>query len=58
MLNYKPVSTPMATSEKLSVLIGKPFIATEATNYRSVVGELQYLQLPRPDISYFVNKVY
>ena len=29
----------------------------DATNYRSVVGALQYLTLTRPDISYSVNKV-
>lgn len=57
MLNCKPVSTPMAISEKLSVSIGEPLTASEATNYRTVVGALQYLQLTRPDISNYVNKV-
>jgi hypothetical protein len=30
----------------------------DATNYRSVVRTLQYLTLTRPDISFYVNKVY
>ena len=36
---------------------GKALGSEDATNYRSVVGALQYLTLTRPDISYSVNKV-
>lgn len=58
MMNCKPVSTPLSTSEKLSAQEGTPLGSKDATNYdRSVVGSLQYLTLTRPDISYLVNKV-
>ena len=55
--NCKPVSTPISTSEKLIVDSGEALGPEDATNYRSVVGALQYLTLTRPDISYSVNKV-
>lgn len=57
MLNCKPVSTPLSTSEKLLANEGSQLGPSDATNYRSVVGALQYLTLTRPDISYSVNKV-
>jgi histone deacetylase 1/2 len=47
----------MATTEKLSRHDGDPLNAAEITQYRSVVGALQYLTLTRPDIAYSVNKV-
>jgi len=54
MDGIKPVSLPMATSYKLSKIIGKslsdPFV------YRSTVGTLQYLSFTRPDIAFSVNK--
>ena len=48
---------PLSTSEKLSKEEGEPLSAEESTNYRSVVGALQYLTLTRPDISFPINKV-
>ena len=57
MINCKPASTPMSTTEKLSVYDGTPLGPEDATRYRSVVGALQYLTLTRPDISFAVNKV-
>lgn len=55
--NCKPVSTPISTSEKLTIDSGEALGPEDATKYRSVVGALQYLTLTRPDISYSVNKV-
>ena len=43
----KPVSTPISTSEKLTVECGEALGSEDATNYRSVVGALQYLTLTR-----------
>ena len=57
MINCKLASTPMSTTEKLSVYDGTPLGPEDATRYRSVVGALQYLTLTRPDISFAVNKV-
>ena len=47
----------MAVTEKLSRNDGDPLSPTEATQCRSVVGALRYLTLPRPYISFSVNKV-
>ena len=52
----KPVSTPMSTSEKLSAQVGTPLGPNDATQYRSIVGALQYLTLTRPNIAFSVNK--
>src|SRR6185312_6218329 len=57
MINCKLASTPMSTTEKLSVYDGTPLGPEDATRYRSVVGALQYLTLTRPDISFAMNKV-
>lgn len=58
MSTCKAVSTPLSSSEKLSAFIGTPLGPQNATNYRSIVGALQYLTLTRPDIVFSVNKVY
>jgi hypothetical protein len=57
MSDCKPANTPMSTSEKLSVHEGGLLGPSDATQYRSMVGALQYLTLTRPDISFAVNKV-
>jgi histone deacetylase 1/2 len=57
MTQCKPATSPLSTSEKLSRHEGSPLGPKDATNYRSVVGALQYLTLIRPDISFAVNKV-
>lgn len=54
MLHAKPVTTPMATSPKLTIHSGTKL--SDATEYRRVEGSLQYLAFTRPDISYAVNK--
>ena len=55
MDSVKPVSSPMATSCKLSKIVGKSF--SDPFVYRSTVGALQYLSFTRPDIAFSVNKV-
>jgi hypothetical protein len=57
MAECKLVAMTLSTSEKLSLHQGTPLGANDATNYRSVVGALQYLTLTRPDIAFPVNKV-
>jgi len=57
MTQCKPVSTPLSTSEKLSLHDGSSLGPEDATRYRSIVGALQYLTLTRPDIAFSVNKV-
>jgi hypothetical protein len=57
MSGCKPISTPLSTSEKLSLHEGSLLGQKDATQYRSIVGALQYLTLTRPDIAFFVNKV-
>jgi hypothetical protein len=57
MQKCKPSSTPLYTSEKLSVREGEPLSQEEATKYRSAVGALQYVTLTRPDVAFSVNKV-
>jgi len=57
MTQCKPVSTPLSTSEKLSLHDGVLLGPEDATEYRSIVGALQYLTLTRPDIAFSVNKI-
>jgi hypothetical protein len=56
MSNCKGVYTPLAANEKLSATKGVPLGSANATQYRSIVGALQYLTLTRPDIAFPVNK--
>jgi hypothetical protein len=57
MIQCKACTTPMSTSEKLVISKGTLLGPKEATQYRSIVGALQYLTLARPDICFAVNKV-
>ncbi|XP_071676883.1 uncharacterized protein [Lolium perenne] len=57
MLQCKPALTPMSVTDPLTSDDGTLLSAEDATEYRSVVGGLQYLTLTRPDISYAVNRV-
>lgn len=51
----KPVSTPLPVSPKLTLHSGA--ILDDASQYRSVVGSLQYLAFTRPDIAFAVNRL-
>jgi histone deacetylase 1/2 len=57
MSDCKPVSTPLSTGKKLSLYEGSLLGPSNESQYRSIVGALQYLTLTRPDIAFSVNKV-
>ncbi|KAL5581611.1 hypothetical protein UlMin_014053 [Ulmus minor] len=50
MFDTKPAKTPEAVGKNLSRFDGDPM--DEVTQYRSVVGALQYLTITRPDIAF------
>jgi histone deacetylase 1/2 len=53
----KTVDTPLSMSKKLSLTDGEILSGDDSTNYRSIVGALQYITLTRLDIPFSVNKV-
>lgn len=55
MLSCSPMATPMVVNVKLSKQ-GTDTLP-DPTQYRSLVGALQYITLTRPELSYSVNKV-
>jgi len=55
MINAKPVGTPMASSPKLTLMSG--ITLSDPTEYRKLVGSLQYLAFTRLDIAYAVNRL-
>ncbi|KAJ8466181.1 hypothetical protein OPV22_028733 [Ensete ventricosum] len=55
MKDANAVSAPLSIGESLRLNDGSP--ATDSTQYRQVIGSLQYLVLTRPDISFAVNKL-
>jgi histone deacetylase 1/2 len=57
MHHSKPVNMPLSSVEKLSAVEGQKLGLEDSTNYRNIVGAMQYLTLTRPDISFAVNKV-
>jgi histone deacetylase 1/2 len=57
MTGCKPMNTPMSSTDKLTLHDGEPLGSKDSTEYRSIVGALQYLTLTRPNISFVVNKV-
>ncbi|XP_071681187.1 uncharacterized protein [Lolium perenne] len=57
MLKCKMSPTPMSSTDTLSTTDGVLLSSEDATEYRSIVGGLQYLTITRPDLSYAVNRV-
>ncbi|CAA7058112.1 unnamed protein product [Microthlaspi erraticum] len=55
MTDCKPIATPMCPNTPLTLFSGTPL--DDLTEFRMVVGSLQYLSLTRPDISFSVNKM-
>ncbi|XP_060212165.1 uncharacterized mitochondrial protein AtMg00810-like [Lycium barbarum] len=55
MYTCKPVVTPLASRTTISLMDGE--LLSDPSEYRSMVGTLQYLTLTRPDIAYAVNLV-
>jgi hypothetical protein len=49
-----PCDTPVDTVGKLSSDAGSPLSTSDASDYRSLVGALQYLMMTRPDLQYAV----
>ncbi|XP_062103271.1 uncharacterized mitochondrial protein AtMg00810-like [Humulus lupulus] len=56
LLDSKVFHTPMTTATVLFAHDGTPL--PDGTQYRSIVGALQYCTLTRPDISFAVNRVF
>jgi len=55
MINVKPLNCPSSSGPKLSSITGN--ILSDPTDYRRVVGALQYYTITRPDITYSVNQL-
>jgi hypothetical protein len=51
------MSTPLNPSDKLLVNKGAPLGSQDSTQYKSIVGALQYLTLTQSDLSFSINKV-
>jgi len=49
----KPCSTPVDTHAKVSAGVGPP--VSDATQYCSLTGALQYVTFTRPDIAYDIQ---
>ena len=55
MQDAKIVLTPIPTSSTLKLTLGSSL--SDPTEYRKVVGSLQYLLITRPDIAFAINKL-
>lgn len=56
MFDCKSLNTPMNVGTVLSIKDGD--LLSDAKQYRSIVGALQYCLLTRPNLTFSVNKVY
>ncbi|KAH9651467.1 hypothetical protein KPL70_026754 [Citrus sinensis] len=55
LVNYSPVPTPMSTGHQLTKDSGSEI--SNNSQYRSIIGALQYVTLTRPKIAFTVNKL-
>ena len=55
MIECKAAPTPVDTRAKLSSSDGAP--VADPSEYRSLVGALQYITMTRPDMAYAVQQV-
>ena len=55
MTTVNPVSSPMMPTDRLQLTSGTAL--QDGSEYRMVVGSLQYLHFTRPDVSFAVNKL-
>lgn len=55
MSDAKPVATPMEANTSLT--LGTGTALDNPTEYRALVGSLQYLSLTRPDVAFTVNRL-
>jgi histone deacetylase 1/2 len=55
MLKCKSATTPMSATDRLTALASDLLSLDDATEYRNLVGGLQYLTITRPDLSYAIN---
>ncbi|XP_019184399.1 PREDICTED: uncharacterized protein LOC109179349 [Ipomoea nil] len=54
MVDCKPLATPAAVTKSITT-VDTPY--DNPTQYRRIVGALQYLTITRPDLSYAVNRL-
>jgi hypothetical protein len=57
MATCKAVSTPMVPADKMLINDREPLKPQDATQYRSIMGALQYLTLTHPYLSFAMNRV-
>ena len=55
MVGAKPLASPIVTGTKLSSFDGE--VLSDPTDYRHIIGALQYCTITRPDIAYVVNQL-